>query len=76
MNRVEIDRSLEQNQKLELLIESLIAMLGRSNQRLDELTLRINQVEQFIIEAAPTVPPSHDDCFSIICQKEKTVPRA
>lgn len=77
MNQVDIEQTFEQNLKLEKLIESLIAMLGRSNQRLDDLTVRIGQVEQIIVEAAPLVPASHnEECISIISRKENMVPRA
>lgn len=82
MRQIELEQALEQNKKLEVLIESLIAMLGRSNQRLDDLTVRMGQLEQFMVEAqaqaeveAPAyVPSRHEECFSFIARSGSTVP--
>lgn len=74
MNQFDLEQTIEQNEKLEKLIESLIAMLGRSNQRLDDLTVRLGQLEQYMVEAAPFVPPSHEESFSVIARTGNTVP--
>lgn len=82
MRQIELEQALEQNKKLEMLVESLIAMLGRSNQRLDDLTVRMGQIEQFMLEAeavaeaeaGPYVPSRHEECFSFIARTGNTGP--
>lgn len=67
--------TFEQNLNVEKLIESLIVMLGRSNQRLDDLSKRVRQMEQYIIEAAPSTPPIHEveESYSLIARVENPV---
>lgn len=42
----------EREKALEYLLESLIKMLGKSNQRVDDLNKRVHQLESFIRETA------------------------
>lgn len=67
---MKFEDSLEQKSKLEIMIESLIIMLGRSNRRMDDLSNRIRQLEQSIVEAAPTALPPHEESYSIIAREE------
>lgn len=47
----------EREKALEYMLESLIKMLGKSNQRVDDLNKRVLQLEFFIRETAmQTVP--------------------
>jgi tetrahydromethanopterin S-methyltransferase subunit B len=48
-----MEPSSEQIDKLEQLLESLIIMLGRSNKKLEDLSGRISQLEQYILESTP-----------------------
>ncbi|WP_236694112.1 hypothetical protein [Sporosarcina globispora] len=47
----------EREKALEYMLESLIKMLGKSNQRVDDLNKRVLQLESFIREAV--MPNSH-----------------
>lgn len=42
----------EREKALEYMLESLIKMLGKSNQRVDDLNIRVLQLESFIRETA------------------------
>lgn len=47
-----MSRALDREKTLETLLESMIKMLGRSNQRVDDLSKRVIQLEHFIRETA------------------------
>lgn len=66
-----MDQSFEQLVKNEQLLESLIIMLGRSNKKLDDLSKRISQIEQYILEVAPSETPFPDASYSFISKVEK-----
>ncbi|MGJ7920783.1 hypothetical protein [Neobacillus sp. LXY-4] len=77
---MELKESIEQEMKLEQLIESLIVMQGRSNRRLEELLKRVHQIEQYILEAGPqaTATQPLDEGYSFIArlEKGKTTPKS
>lgn len=77
---MELKESIEQEMKLEQLIESLIVMQGRSNRRLEELLKRVHQIEQYIIEAGLVSLAAHplDESYSFITRLEKgnTTPKS
>lgn len=61
----------EQLARLEKIVENLIIIIGSSNRRLNELSRRIAQIEQYIIEVAPTEHPLPDASRSFIAMVEK-----
>lgn len=73
---MKLEDSRELNPKVETMIESLIVMIGRSNRRLDELSSRIRQLEQSLIEAAPTALPLQDESYSFIAREQNPARKA
>lgn len=71
-----MDVSFEQLEKVEQLLENLIIMVGRSNRRLADLSKRVSQIEQYIVEAAPSETPFPDERYSFIARIEKPTPNA
>lgn len=73
---MKLEDSRELNPKVETMIESLIVMIGRSNRRLDDLSSRIRQLEQSLIEAAPTALPLQDESYSFIAREQNPARKA
>ncbi|AGK55969.1 hypothetical protein [Bacillus sp. 1NLA3E] len=71
-----MDESFEQLVKVERLLENLITMIGRSNRRLTDLSKRVSQVEQYIVEAASSETPFPDACYTFIARVEKPTPNS
>jgi hypothetical protein len=71
-----VDESFEQLVKVERLLENLITMIGRSNRRLTDLSKRVSQVEQYIVEAASSETPFPDAGYTFIARVEKPTPNS
>ncbi len=71
-----VDESFEQLVKVERLLENLITMIGRSNRRLIDLSKRVSQMEQFIIEVTSSEIPFPDERYTFIARVEKPTPNS
>ncbi|MEH7346590.1 hypothetical protein V7122_22340 [Bacillus sp. JJ1532] len=53
---------MNKERELESLVEALIRMLGKSNERVNDLTNRVNQLEVILRESLlPVYQPVHPD---------------
>ena len=73
---MKFEDSREMNPKLENMIESLIVMIGRQKSRLDDLSNRIRQLEQSLIEAAPAALPLQEESYSFIAREQNPARKA
>ncbi|WP_318506884.1 hypothetical protein [Bacillus sp. T3] len=73
---MKFEDSRELNPKVENMIESLIIMIGRSNRRLDDISNRIRQLEQSLIEAAPAAFPLQEESYSFIAREQNPARKA
>lgn len=58
--------SLDRTARVEEMIETLIKMLGRSNRKMDELSRQVRQIEQCLLESAPTDSPYPQESYSYL----------
>lgn len=57
--------------RLEKIIENLIIVIGSSNRQVNDFSRRLTQIEQYIVEVAPTECPFPDASRSFIAMVEK-----
>lgn len=73
---MKLEESCQLNPKVETLIESLIFMIERQKSRMDDLSIRIRQLEQSLIETAPTALPLQEESYSFIAQEQNPARKA
>lgn len=67
---------LEKEKSLENLLESLIRMLGRSNEKVDDLSKRVNQLEMSLRETKFAEKAPNPKIYSFVAEPQKTAPAA